>query len=165
MVRKTQNAQKTRPIKFFKGRFAFLSNFDAGVPIQYEGILYPTVEHAFQAAKSLDTRVKNKIALTTKPHVAKSMGRRTKLRSDWETVKINIMKQLLDLKFKETALQPLLLETGEAYLQEGNTWNDQFWGVCKGSGENWLGKLLMQVRQEIQEAVHLKNEVDRQTSL
>ena len=44
-----------------------------------------------------------------------------------------------------------LLETGNQELVEGNTWGDIFWGVCNGKGQNWLGKILMMVRDEIRE--------------
>jgi N-glycosidase YbiA len=102
-----------------------------------------------------------------KPGDAKRMGRRLKLRPDWEEVKLAIMLDLLRLKFRPIILKPRslgptlstfqtslagrLIATGEAELIESNTWNDFFWGVCMGVGENHLGKLLMRVRKELTE--------------
>jgi N-glycosidase YbiA len=102
-----------------------------------------------------------------KPGDAKRMGRRLKLRPDWEEVKLGIMLDLLRLKFRPVILKPRslgptlstfqtsltgrLMATGEAELIEGNDWSDHFWGVCMGVGENHLGKLLMRVRKELTE--------------
>ena len=61
------------------------------------------------------------------------------------------MHGLLQQKFSFTVLKRQLLETGAAELIEGNYWGDRYWGVCKGVGDNWLGKLLMTVRKEIRE--------------
>ena len=73
------------------------------------------------------------------------------MRADWEEVKIEIMEEALRLKFDDPHLKDLLLATGDKELIEGNTWNDQFWGVCNGVGENNLGKLLMKLRKEYSE--------------
>jgi predicted NAD-dependent protein-ADP-ribosyltransferase YbiA (DUF1768 family) len=67
------------------------------------------------------------------------------IRSDWDEVKVEVMRALVRIKFS-TDLQPHLLSTGEAELVEGNWWGDQFWGVCDGKGENWLGRILMETR-------------------
>jgi N-glycosidase YbiA len=76
-------------------------------------------------------------------------GKRVALRSDWEVVKVGIMEQCLRSKFAGSELRSLLLSTGDAELVEGNTWNDRFWGVCRGKGQNHLGKLLMRIRSEL----------------
>jgi len=138
-----------RKIDFFDGPYFFLSNFYAS-EIEYEGRTYKTVEHAFQAAKAL--RIEHKIAVqeAAGPGQAKAMGQRVQLRPDWESVKYTVMLNCLRLKFAKDPLRSRLLETGEAELVEGNTWGDRVWGVVDGVGENHLGRLLMQVRRELQ---------------
>jgi len=134
-------------IDSFSGEFHFLSNFYASA-ITFAGITYPTVEHAYQAAKSTDNNIRIQIAYAATPGIAKKMGRAIFLRHDWETVKIPVMESLLRAKFQYPFLRKLLLDTGDKKLIEGNYWGDKFWGVCNGAGENNLGKLLMKIRDE-----------------
>lgn len=134
----------------FQGDYRFLSNFWP-VDIEYEGVRYPSTEHAFQAAKSLETEERKKIARLSSPDQAKKAGRKLVCRSDWESVRIQVMLEVLRLKFKDPDLREKLLATGNQPLVEGNWWGDVFWGVCRGQGQNHLGKLLMRVRQEISE--------------
>ena len=130
----------------FNSEYVFLSNFYPS-PIIIDGIKYPTVEHAYQAAKTIDRREKLAIAATRSPGQAKRMGRKISLRRDWEEVKILTMLELLHLKFRHPVLKDQLLATGDTELIEGNNWGDTFWGVCCGKGSNKLGKLLMLVRR------------------
>lgn len=83
------------------------------------------------------------------PGMAKAIGRRIKCREGWDKVKDGHMLDLLRLKFQNPSLQKMLLATGNALLEEGNHWGDTYWGICRGKGENKLGKYLMQVRTEI----------------
>lgn len=140
----------TAKINKFDGKFRFLSNFYPS-PIFYDGILYPTVEHAFQAAKTLDVRErKAKFNDKLTPGEAKRNGRHVKLRPDWEEVKVNIMYELVLQKFTaHPLLAQDLLKTYPATLIEGNHWHDHFWGVCDGTGENKLGLILMKVRDQL----------------
>lgn len=133
----------------FEGEFAFLNNFyDAEV--EYEGIKYPTNEHAFQAAKSLNPARRLEIAMLDTPGKAKRAGRNLQLRHDWEKVKYDIMLDIVFAKFHQhPELAKKLLATGDAELIEGNWWNDTTWGVCNGVGSNWLGKILMMVRARL----------------
>lgn len=138
-------------ISEFKGENRFLSNFFA-VPIMYEGLEYPSVEHAFQAAKTLNQEERVNFTTNKNPVMAKRMGRKVKLRADWEKVKVGIMRELVMLKFSQEPLKGMLLATGNERLEEGNKWNDRFWGVCpprSGRGENMLGKLLMEARDKL----------------
>ncbi|MCD7809542.1 MAG: NADAR family protein [Erysipelotrichaceae bacterium] len=135
-------------INRFRDEYDFLSNFYR-VDIEYEGIIYPTVEHAFQALKTLDNDERLKISLLDTPTEAKRAGRKVTLRSDWEDVKLDIMKELIMIKFHDPILKEKLLNTKDAILIEGNTWNDYYWGECKGKGQNHLGKILMEVRDMI----------------
>lgn len=145
-------------IKEFQGRFRFLSNFWPA-KVRVGKIVFDTVEHAFVASKTLDEREREKVRQCQTPGQAKRFGRRLKLRSDWEQVKdgrkvkVHVMKDLVRQKFfNNEELGDLLLATGDEELIEGNTWNDTFWGVCRGKGENWLGTILMEVRAELREA-------------
>jgi ribA/ribD-fused uncharacterized protein len=136
-------------ISSFKGDYRFLSNFWS-VPIPLENVWYTSTEHAYQAAKTLDPGERVKIKNASSPGDAKKLGKAVKLRPDWEQVKLDYMRYLVWYKF---AMYPdlgqKLLDTGTAELVEGNTWNDTFWGVCNGIGQNWLGKILMEVRDQV----------------
>lgn len=139
-------------INSFEGKYEFLSNFSPSV-IEYEGFEYPTVEHAFQAAKTLDLDKRLEVAELPTPGDAKRAGRRLDLRPDWEQVKLQVMEDCLREKFKHTDLLLKLVGTGDAILVEGNWWHDQTWGSCYcdkcgNNGLNQLGKLLMKIRDE-----------------
>jgi len=134
-----------KSIKEFVGAYAFLSNFYP-CEMVYAGIKYKTSEHAYQAAKTLDFSVRLHVAQLATPAIAKKYCRTIKVRDDWDDIKLAVMKEILLIKFNQPAFRYKLLATGNAWLEEGNTWSDYYWGVCRGKGENWLGKLLMYVR-------------------
>ncbi len=141
--------QSIPTIDSFHGRWRFLSNFHPA-PIVFEGIQYATTEHAYQAAKALDHKQKLYVASMPTPGKAKRAGRNVDIREDWEDIKIDVMRACLRLKFMQgTQLANLLAQTAPAQLVEGNSWGDTFWGQCEGKGENHLGKLLMERRQEL----------------
>jgi ribA/ribD-fused uncharacterized protein len=139
----------------FDGRYGFLSNFYPSplvLPRWHPAVgeVAPTVEHAFQAAKTEDVAQARLIVHASSPDVAKRLGRRVTLRAGWDQGRDAIMESLLRVKFAPgSELAVALLDTGEAELIEGNTWNDRYWGVCQGLGENRLGKLLMAIRSEL----------------
>lgn len=144
-------------IKQFDGEFRFLSNFYPSV-VTLDGVWYPTVEHAFQAAKTLDFHRRWEISKLATPGMAKRAGRQVVLRPDWEQlvgdfqVKQLVMKELTFQKYaRNPRLRHQLLATGNAELIEGNTWGDTYWGVCRGEGRNELGKILMHVRGALAE--------------
>lgn len=138
----------TDDITEFSGEYRFLSNFWPA-PVMLDGVVYPTVEHAYQAAKSTDYTVRNTILKCWNATQAKAYGRRVKIRDDWESVKLDIMADLVWLKFQEPTLRRQLVDTAGHYLIEGNTWGDTFWGVCRGVGQNHLGRILMNVREHL----------------
>lgn len=144
----------TTKVLGFWGPYRFLSNF---VPVQVEldGITFKSVEHAYVAAKTTDPKTRRFIAHTETPGEVKRYGRKINLRPDWDTVKFQVMRGLLIQKFTTAPYEQLLLNTGNAYLEETNTWGDVIWGVCKGVGENNLGKLLMQIRTALQTEARL----------
>jgi hypothetical protein len=131
--------------------YDFLSNFYTST-VRFEGVLYPTVEHAYQASKTTDLRLREIIKRAANPLEAKKLGKCLKLREDWESVRIEIMRKLIREKFENPFLGHLLLKTDDAKLIMNNKFNDRFWGVYKGSGENWLGKILEEVREELRYA-------------
>ena len=137
-------------INQFTGYYSFLSNFYP-CKVEYEGDIYPSVEHAYQAAKTFDKSERQKIRNAKTPGLAKKLGRHVSLRPDWEDIKVTVMLQLLRSKFSQPELKQKLLDTGDAYLQEGNYWYDAFWGVDlrTGTGKNVLGRLLMKIRDEL----------------
>lgn len=145
------SAPSTAPSKIaqFQNEYRFLSNFYPAI-VEFEGITYPTVEHAYQSAKTLDMNERKRIAALPTPADAKREGRKLKLREDWDRVKFDVMEQCVRYKFTYDAeLREKLLATGDALLEEGNDWGDQIWGVVNGVGENRLGKILMKVRGEL----------------
>ena len=127
-----------------------MSNF---VPckVMFEGLEFASTEHAYVAAKTLDQAKREEIAAVETAGQVKRVGRKLKLREDWEEVKVDIMQDLLIQKFAQEPFKSQLLATGEAYLEETNHWNDTFWGVCEGVGYNTLGHLLMQIRDDLKE--------------
>lgn len=135
-------------INRFFGEYRFLSNF-YHCPVKLDGIMYPTVEHAYQAAKCDNIEDRRRILSCITPGEAKLLGKKLVLRHDWDMVKISIMTNLLEQKFGKPLFKEWLLDTGDEELIEGNVWGDIFWGVCNGKGENHLGKLLMQIRTEL----------------
>lgn len=145
-----ENKLENSCIDKFEGEYAFLSNF-YNSPIRPfdDWILYPTVEHAFQAAKTNDVGMRKKIASQPTPGKAKSIGRHVTLKKNWRTDRICVMYECLRAKFEQPELREKLLSTKNKKLVEGNWWGDTYWGVCDGVGENNLGKLLMKIREEL----------------
>lgn len=134
-------------IDSFEGEYAFLSNFYPSKIYDFEGNEYPTVEHYFQAMKTMNPWERKKIAAAPTPGKAKQMGRRVNLRKDWEDIKLKVMKHAIMQKFSDPDFRNPLIRTGDAELIEGNWWGDTYWGVCNGVGENHLGQLLMEARE------------------
>lgn len=131
----------------FRGEYAFLSNFYP-CEVIYEGIVYPSSEHAYQAAKSSNRD--EKLFISRLPTPGKTKRHKTQFpRADFHVVKIELMYEILKIKFKNSVLSSLLRKTGNLTITEDNTWGDTFWGVCNGVGDNNLGTLLMVVRYEL----------------
>ena len=136
-------------IESFSGEYKFLSNFYQCV-VSLDGDTYPSVEHAYQAAKTLDPEERRVIRTTPQSNLAKKLGQYIAIRPDWEDVKLWIMSDLVWQKFSNNKeLKDKLLATDSVELIEGNWWNDTYWGICKGVGQNNLGKILMAVRYEL----------------
>lgn len=144
-------------IDIFDYEYAFLSNFYPSIIKMDDDIIYPSVEHAFQAYKTIDLEIRKQIASLKSPGLAKRVGRKLDLRKDWEKIKCDVMVSCIRKKFEITEFKEKLLATNDAILIEGNTWHDNFWGNCKCEkcihilGKNQLGKTLMKIREEIKE--------------
>ena len=132
----------------FVGRYSFLNNFHPST-IFIDGKSYHTVEHAYQACKAHSDSEREIIRCAVDPMEAKRLGKSVILPPDWEEKRVNLMKGLVRKKFENPLLRELLRATGDAELIHDNRFNDRFWGVCRGSGENWLGQILVAIRQEI----------------
>ena len=132
--------------------YRWLSNFEPSL-VEYEGQEYPTVEHAYQAAKTDSRSERKRIREAKTPREAKNLGQKVTLMNDWEYIKVDVMYQLVKQKFfRHEALGDKLLETGEHHLVENTSgWNDRFWGVADGFGQNHLGRILMDVREELRQ--------------
>lgn len=137
----------------FTGGFFFLSNFYQA-QVSLDGVEYSSVEHAYQAAKSLDPAAREAVRRCETPAEAKALGSRLDLRPDWEAIKFEVMEALMWQKFSLPDLRRQLLETGDAALIEGNNWGDRIWGCTLSDGGEWvgenrLGRLLMAVRARL----------------
>jgi ribA/ribD-fused uncharacterized protein len=150
----------------FAGPFRWLSNFWL-VPVAFEGLVYPSLEHAYVAAKTLDQQVREEIRRLPTPAQAKRYGRRfgrtLPLRPAWDDeFKSRLMARLLREKFTNPELRQRLISTGNEPLIESNRWHDNWFGSCHcprcgGRGKNMLGTLLMELRKEFREQEEGKN--------
>lgn len=152
-------------IEVFEGNNHYLSNMyrlENGLVVAPEGIVVPTVEHAYQAAKFEASDVRLAVLTATTGHYAKKTAHtfvryKAAIIQDWPDKKIAIMRGFVREKFERNDdLRGKLVSTGEVEIVEGNDWGDRFWGVTppgSNKGQNWLGKILMELRTDfIQES-------------
>jgi ribA/ribD-fused uncharacterized protein len=144
-------------IREFRGPTRWLSNYHEQ-SILWRGVQFPTNEHAYQADKCADPRIREIFATLQKPRYAQLLGQVIQCRPDWEQDKLRVMLDINRLKFANEPLREMLLATGDGQLVEGNTWHDNFWGTCLcdkcgNRGQNNLGKILMQIRLELASAI------------
>lgn len=135
----------------FSYEWGFLSNFHSS-NVTLDGVVYPSVEHAYQASKTFDIDKRRAVQAAHSAGNAKRLGQALDLRYDWEDVKFQVMLDLVRQKFSVEPLRTSLLNTGDTILIEGNAWGDRYWGVSGGQGLNKLGLILMAVRQELANA-------------
>ena len=140
-------------IRSFFGDHRFLSNFwqePFDVAVNGRMVRVPTAEHAYQAMKAAAAHDAEAILAARRPGEAKRMARRVPMRTDWDEIRVAVMRHVLEAKFSaNSTLARRLLATRDAELVEGNTWGDDFWGVSTEGGLNWLGYLLMARRSEL----------------
>lgn len=147
----------TGVIKEFRGEYAFLSNFYEAEHFKWRNELWPTVEHAFQAAKAYhmpEARIDqmggywDSVINAPTPSKAKYLGRSVAIDTkSWDEQRVQYMREIIHAKFYHVrGLAGQLVNTGAMLLVEGNDWNDTFWGRCNGKGLNTLGAILMEER-------------------
>jgi hypothetical protein len=139
----------------FKGKYEFLSNFYPSV-IYIDGKAWPTVEHYYQACKTINPDLQEHIRRLDTPGKTKRAGNKVTLRSNWNEVRISVMINAVTAKFfQHIELADRLKDTGNLYIEEGNYWHDNFWGNCycqkcvNTQGKNTLGKIIMEIRRYI----------------
>ena len=151
------NFNTSDKIYWFDGDYEWLSNFYPSILREEseEAIIYPTVEHFYQAMKTTDSNIRRRIAAQPTPGRAKRLGNQIKLREDWESIKYDVMADAIRGKFEHPDLRKKLLDTAGIQLEEGNNWHDNTWGNCYCKkcqfieGKNWLGKILMAERDKL----------------
>ena len=132
-------------IKGFFGEYRWLSNFHS-TPVFFEGILYPSTENAYQAAKCAALSEKQQF-ITCSPSDAKKLSKTVLIRENWDSFKYDVMSAIVFDKFyRDYDLRIKLLDTENKYLEETNHWGDTYWGVCNERGQNKLGKIIMGIR-------------------
>ncbi len=134
-------------VKGFFDDYRYLSNFHHST-MTINRITWPTVEHYYQAMKTADTTMWERMARLTRPGDARVFGQLLSMRSDWDQIKLAAMYKGLVNKFSDPLLRTCLLTT-PGYLEETNGWGDKFWGKVNNEGENWLGYSLMYIRDRI----------------
>lgn len=138
-------------IKSFSGEHSWLSNF-VMCEVMFDGRLYPTVEHAYVAAKTIIGVERDAVFNCKNAGQAKRLGKTITLRSDWDEIKYTVMLKLLQQKFNQPKFKTLLENTGDQYIVEGNNWGDKYWGAVLAEddytylGKNNLGKIIMSIR-------------------
>ena len=139
-------------VLFYEGKYSILDNFSA-LQVVYKGILYPTSEHAYQAAKfSHRPDIQGEIRLATSPHTAKEIAYQYKkeYHQDFRTIKLDIMREILKAKMQQHLQVVEALTDSKDELIGENSPVDYFWGLGEnGTGENWMGKLWMELREKI----------------
>jgi ribA/ribD-fused uncharacterized protein len=142
---KASDLADNRPVAQFRDAWFFLLNFFPE-PVTFEGVTYPSVEHAYQAARCAREEDREAVRRAPSAGEAKRLGRRAIQVATWTEIRDSVMLNLLRQKFSRPGLRQLLLDTGTRPLVEENTWGDTYWGTVNGSGENRLGRLLEMIR-------------------
>jgi hypothetical protein len=144
-----------KQVFFYEQEFYVLSNFSS-FAIEWKGKLYPTSEHAYHAEKFEDETLREEIRTARSAHDAMKLAQtnREKYRENWDEVKLAVMKDILRAKVQQHPyVKKKLLETGDKLLIE-NSWRDAYWGWGpEKNGENHLGNLWMEVRDEVRAEV------------
>lgn len=140
---RTPQAKREAKGMRFRGDLYFLSNMYP-TPIEYQGRTYTCVESAFQAAKCAHIADRARFE-DLDGYAARKLGRQITLRADWNSARLGVMRDLLEKKFSDPTLASKLSNV-QGPIAEWNDWNDRFWGVVDGRGENHLGRMLTEIR-------------------
>lgn len=139
-------------IDSFRGENYYLSNFYER-PVTYDGITYKNNEATFQAQKCISYEDRKRFS-DLNASEAKRLGRKVSLRPDWESIKVDVMTNIVHAKFEQNKdLAEKLCNTDTAFLEEGNTWGDRIWGTVNENGKNLLGHILMSERDYLKEQI------------
>lgn len=138
------------PVLFYEDEYYLLSNFSAH-QVEFEGKIYPTAEHAYQAAKFADETIVEKVRLAKSPVLAKAVAYQVKnqWRQDWHEIKVRVMEKIVAAKLNQHEdVRRALIKTSQLEIKE-NSPVDEFWGVGKdGQGQNLMGKIWMKLRKK-----------------
>jgi ribA/ribD-fused uncharacterized protein len=138
-------------IPYYESSHFVFSNFSPH-SIEFDGILFPTAEHAFHAAKFDDPTIKSEIQHSRSPLEAYTLGKKykDKRRGNWDDIKLDTLYQIMVEKVAQhTEVKDALLATGNEEIVEDNP-NDDYWGNgADGKGQNQTGKILMRIREEL----------------
>ncbi len=141
------------PIFFYEHEYYVFSNFSS-FAIEWKGNLCMTSEHAYHTEKFEDESIKAEIRATRSAHDSQKVSHlyKDKYHPHWNEIKVGIMKEILYAKLEQHPyVMKKLLESGDRLLVE-DSWRDDFWGWGPNKdGQNHLGKLWMEIRQEIKE--------------
>lgn len=141
--------------------YLFLSNFypyrqnlpkeSCSFVVEYDGIEFDCVEKAYQAAKCAKRADRFQFQDLTALQ-AQKLGTSQQIikREDWSEIKFRLMYEFIWQKFSFCEeLHQKLLATDNSRIIAENNWGDIYWGVCHGVGDNYLGEILMRVRNAI----------------
>jgi ribA/ribD-fused uncharacterized protein len=142
---------KKEPVLFYEGEFYPLSNFSS-FTLEWKGYLWPTSEHAYHSEKFEDDEIITLLKQTKSTHDALVLAKNNmdKHRPDWMEIRVRVMKDILRAKVAQHPYaKKKLLDTGDREIIE-NSWRDDFWGWGPNKdGLNQLGKLWMEIREEL----------------
>ena len=145
-----EKSAESKAILFYEREFYMFSNFSA-FAVKYDGDMWPTAEHAYQAKKFYDFDIRDKIKSARSAQEAKQIAKvfEHEIRDDWEEVKLRAMEEIIWAKLSQHPyIQEKLLQTGGADIIE-DSHKDAFWGWGPNKdGENHLGKIWMKLRKE-----------------
>ena len=139
-------------VEFYEHWYDVLNNFSARA-VEIDGLVYPTSEHAYQAAKCTNEAGRDEIRHARSPLLAKTLSNEKyalEKRKDWEGVKLEVMESILREKMQQhEEVRNALIRSGDQVIAEASP-QDSFWGTgMGGDGQNQLGKIWMKLRAEI----------------
>lgn len=134
-------------ITALKGDYEFLA-MTYNYPITVDGITYTNAEAAFWSQRIMDKKARNKLSRLSAMK-ARAKALQAEPIDDWDETKDDILKRILEIKFKDESLRMRLLSTGDALILNNNTYRDEYYGIYNGKGKNVLGKMLMELRSSL----------------
>jgi len=138
-------------ILFYEQEFYVFSNFSS-FKLKWKGFDWMTSEHAYHSEKFDDSNLIEQLKETRSAHDAMKFtyANRKNYKKNWDDIKLKVMKDILCAKVEQHPyVKKKLLESDDKELVE-NSWRDSYWGWgLNKDGENHLGKLWMEVRNEL----------------